>query len=834
MIYNIGNKGSAATAINNAINKLKSCKSVTINIPSDFEEAGTIKSALDIIKNINLSGIKSDFESAVAGFDAAESATDGVLMEFRGLLNSLGIGNKTKQKGKKDNHDVYHQIEKGRKIKNYNHNLSNQLQSGTMYNLNHLTKEQKEKINKGIEEETTRKNAGRLRSSIVNELVSVGKGLYKMGENITDFLALRDETLQEEHLRTIYTSNAQYAKEHGEEYEKKIEKMRAKTLSYVAKDHTETVFNKLYKENAILKEINERAYNPFKTTGVAYKVGEQTAPVISAITVSTVAPHAASVIIPTIIGMNSGGRSSEEYLRQKKQTQNNWKTKENLDNAIKYGNAVGLWDAAQYAVGMNLFKFNPTGSVLGNSAIRVGIDTGLNALDTPFKASVYSAIDEDIDFKTAYEQMGGNKAVATSAVLGFGGSVFGEVIQNISASKTANQIYEMQGVDPEDLYDEVKTSLKSDIMSGKISEEDAYTDDFLINYAKSKGYSQKTIENWITEHYDKIEGYGIDQGIYNKHFYYETASGKKLKNNRQYTKALKKNETILIKHDDYVIAQAKKLAERYQLDLDETIEITEIMDTPGGMCSFASSAEAIAYLYKDIPDVFEQKFGFKLYRETGGINEELYVDYFINSNQYLVTYYDPYTRKPMSQLNNNIDDLYPFYDPDTGEQIRHGLNELFITKESTGRKVLKDRYRKYATLYQEDLINQPGTGTLKEYLNNKGVTDNIEVNRVYGSRPTGFSNGSIEDVIDAINNGESVNLTIAPYLNAKTKKILNIELKNRDSLFDKTIIGGNHAVNVVGIKGDEVMINTWGRIWSVKLSELQKKAFIYFASAKLK
>ena len=490
MQFNENLKNSVIAKFNSAIKQINNCKVVYIDIPADFEGAGDIHSALEKIKSANLEFIKSEFERAVNDAENADKKTMENVLGFEFASNGFDfLNNGTK----KDNHDIYHQMKDDKKSglnKNYNYNLSSQLSSGTMYNLNHLTKEQKEKINKGIEEETTRKNAFRLRSSMVNELVSVGKGLYKMGENITDFFALRAETLQEEHLRTIYTSNAQYAKEHGEEYEKKIEKMQAKTLSYVEKDHTETVFNKLYKENAILKEINERAYNPFKTTGVAYKVGEQTAPVISAITVSTVAPHAASVIIPTIIGINSGGRSSEEYLRQKKQTQNNWKTKENLDNAIKYGNAVGLWDAAQYAVGMNLFKFNPTGYEVVDAMARVNIDTYFNATDTPYKAMVYSLLDKETDFSTAFESMGGVDAVMGSVVLGLGGSVFGEVVQYKRINKELNKICELQNVKPNEIDYVIRGNLKNDLIKGNINIEDVKLDkDFLINYTEQKNIS---------------------------------------------------------------------------------------------------------------------------------------------------------------------------------------------------------------------------------------------------------------------------------------------------------------------------------------------------------
>ena len=361
--------------------------------------------------------------------------------------------------------------------------LENNIKRTFIYNLianSALKKEQQR-----IKEETERTQA-----SAQNELIAIAKGIHKMGENITDFIALRTEELQEEHLRTIYSSNAEYEKNNKVKYENEIAKMRNKTMSFVAKDYTEVAFNKLYESNKGLQEIDDKAYNPFKRTGAVYKAGEYVAPAIAATTVSVVAPQAASIIIPTIIGMNSGGRASEEYLSQKKQTQNNWTTKDNLDNAIKYGNAIGLWDAAQYAIGMNLFKFNPTDLGFLNGILRVETDTILNAMDTPYKAMVYSLLDKETDFSTAFEAFGGAEAVATSAVLGLGGSLFGEFMQYQSVNNKLNKIYELQNVNPNEIDDVIKVNLRNDLIEGNINIEDIKLDEnFLINYTEKKNIS---------------------------------------------------------------------------------------------------------------------------------------------------------------------------------------------------------------------------------------------------------------------------------------------------------------------------------------------------------
>ena len=551
--YNGAYKGEVIASLKQAMSGLKSCKSVSIDIPSDFEAAGTLRNALNTLKQIDIKGAVSEIKSASADFERAESAVEASILDFSNLFGSY-IGANTSSKAN-------------------NYSLKNTQKSGTMYELDHLTNKQKEKINQGVKEASKENGAFRTIASIVNGLVSIFKGGYKMGENIGDFIALRTERLQENHLRTIYTSNAEYEKAYREQYEKNIEKMRKKTMSYVAKDHTEATFNKLYEENDTLKEIDEKAYSPFKTTGVAYKIGEQVAPAIVATGAMVVAPEAAPTIVPIIIGMNSGGRASEEYLHDKKMNSregieqaykdgeitkeeydsykyiwnlsadefriamndmenqedrdrlfqtyfmsDKWTKEENRDEAITYGNAVGAWDAAQYALGMNLFKFNSTNSALLNSSMRVGVDTGLNASDTPFKASFSSLIDQDTDFDTEFEKLGGWNAVGISAALGFAGSVLGELGQHINAENTINQICERQGLSANQLNLRLKDALKADIISGKISLQDANAEDFLLNYSLDNG-SIKTQDLFIDKQLDKIleiqniNGNDVDQGI---------------------------------------------------------------------------------------------------------------------------------------------------------------------------------------------------------------------------------------------------------------------------------------------------------------------------------
>ena len=121
MQYNSNIKGSANSAISNAITRINACKSsANIIIPSDFEGAGTIRRAIEIIKGVSLSGIQQDFRNAINELEANESEekarASGFSFKVGGsnlsrLSNTTG-SNSSNYSVKNDNHDVYHQVKK--------------------------------------------------------------------------------------------------------------------------------------------------------------------------------------------------------------------------------------------------------------------------------------------------------------------------------------------------------------------------------------------------------------------------------------------------------------------------------------------------------------------------------------------------------------------------------------------------------------------------------------------------------------------------------------------------------------------------------------------------
>ena len=462
MRYNGEYKESVRSSISLAIDKLAMCKidaSNISNIPSDFERTGDINNVKTGISNIKLDDISSEIEGVIKSYEGTEKTTGENLMDI------LNLGKKW-----------------GEMLNDLNRNTAT-----TQKVANIQLKKEQDRIDKDTKEVQERTQA-----SLKNGCVAFYIGTRKMVENAEDFIISRKAQLQAEYIRQMYGASNESKEKYGEYAEEEAQRIEKEAMVKVEKNKTQEYADKLYDEHPELQEIDDKAYAPFKRTGTGYKVIEGTPVVATSAVIMAVAPEAAPVIIPAIVGVNSAGEATEEYLHDKKSNskegitqsykdgeiskeqydnyeyiwnltdeeverlaKNNnltkeevevinkirnmneeWTTTENLANANAYGNAVGALDALMAAGGMELYQYNPFGNDLLNRATRVAIDTASAASETPARALIRSIIDEDKDLITAFEDMGGIQAIVTSAIIGFGGSLLGEVIDAKKFKKT--------------------------------------------------------------------------------------------------------------------------------------------------------------------------------------------------------------------------------------------------------------------------------------------------------------------------------------------------------------------------------------------------------------
>ena len=135
MKYNSKYKSIVLKSLKSASSTLSALKGASISIPPDFEGAGAVRSALSTLKGVNVSGLISKVSSSADKFEAAENAVAGLSSDFLGLFGDIFLNGSsdTKKKAaktsksnrssqieselnktskKKDNHDVYHALEK--------------------------------------------------------------------------------------------------------------------------------------------------------------------------------------------------------------------------------------------------------------------------------------------------------------------------------------------------------------------------------------------------------------------------------------------------------------------------------------------------------------------------------------------------------------------------------------------------------------------------------------------------------------------------------------------------------------------------------------------------
>ncbi len=145
----------------------------------------------------------------------------------------------------------------------------------------------------------------------------------------------------------------------------------------------------------------------------------------------------------------NGNITKEEYeqIKQIRELPEDWTTLENGFKGLGYGISNGIWEGIQWYVGSKLaVSVISKTSQAANSAIRVGIDTGFNALDTPFRTTTES-LASGKRWEQVWIEQGGWKSVLSNAGIGLVGSAGGEVV-NITKIKKGNKNINFKRLNP--------------------------------------------------------------------------------------------------------------------------------------------------------------------------------------------------------------------------------------------------------------------------------------------------------------------------------------------------------------------------------------------------
>ncbi len=344
-------------------------------------------------------------------------------------------------------------------------------------------------------------------ASAANAVMGYYKGILNIGEAIVDMASISLAANA-----TIYTGAADvvsylYNKLSGtdEEWESITAKMWKGVAGFVAEDYVNLAFEKIYNDTSAGKWLDENAYGPFKSDGMATNVVSGVGEVIGTVAISIltagIGGAAVGISSATATGIAGGvvgaGKAAEKYWGDKvanswegiekeykrgnisKEEYNSMKeiregmTEKDIDDLLKNGNitkeeadsykkivnmpegltnedigkglvysiGTGVWEGVQWYAGGKLSGWKGlTNSKLATSAIRVGADTGFNALDTPYRTMLEAAT-TDKTLKEAWKNQGGWSSVLSDTAIGLVGSVGGEIFDNFKNGTVKNEVF---------------------------------------------------------------------------------------------------------------------------------------------------------------------------------------------------------------------------------------------------------------------------------------------------------------------------------------------------------------------------------------------------------
>ncbi len=224
-----------------------------------------------------------------------------------------------------------------------------------------------------------------------------------------------------------------------------------------------------------------------------------------------------------------------------------------------------------------------------------------------------------------------------------------------------------------------------------------------------------------------------------------------------------------------------------------------------GACSYAAKANSIFYKFADNPALFEECFGFPMYKVTRAGERVL------NSNELLLDMY-MYANDTVNGGNlftrNSLNGTYTF---------NYGYNSKI---DALGRPMLDTENQIY-------MSTSKGSNdyALSNYLRTKNLDWN-SVNLITNDPNVYIPNDSFNQIIDTVNN--SINNGKAVQLNIFSKGN-EIRMINADPRFSVTTStwgeGGGHAIFITGINRDSFVVSSWGKEFIIPFKDLQNGGF---------
>lgn len=337
----------------------------------------------------------------------------------------------------------------------------------------------------------------------------------------------------------------------------------------------------------------------------------------------------------------------------------------------------------------------------------------------------------------------------------------------------------------------VRNEVMENILSNKVDLSNISANDFMsyvkqvadkhVVFSKIGGNTNEVFENFHTGTND----YGIDQGLF----------------------------TNLDKKDMWTYNEIKdKLINEYKFSPEDSDRIMQIIDYAGA-CTYARNVNVICAYFKNMPEEFEEIFGFPLYKQDINGNWRL------NSAELLMDYYI------FGNIDNNLEKL--FY-RDSNGNLQFNRNAFVrLPDQNTGLvKLSDDEIDSIFSTKKFDIKKMKGNGVIIrqygsswkdiiKYLESKSDRLHCNVEKIADTASNLNANQIRTELLDKINNGEVLGLGVGcgdkalNFIDAETGKIF------------ATIKGSQaHYIAITDVLEDGVIVSSWGKKCFVSFQEL--------------
>ncbi len=583
-----------------------------------------------------------------------------------------------------------------------------------------------------------------LLSSAGMAICGLGQGIANVGEDIVDFVAIAGGAVGT--IPAAITDGVSYL--FTGEVAGAIDSVWDGVQGFVQETYVDNAFETFFSENEFGKAMNELAYEPMKYGEVGYGI-------------SNGVGYLAGLVGLTLLtaGVGTGVSTVGSMGGSMTKTSLNFVVKQAARSATKYGAAVS------FAAG--------TGS-----GTEQAWNEGAATLDGALFGIANGAW-ESAQWLIGGKLAGlGSKAILADMGLGAAEVPFRSALENAYSKESFLESFENNGG-----FGGILTNIGIAGLFGGLGEVSKIKHFFgndgveAIKNNSSNLDDNLDIDSMFTI-FNNNNRYGVNQGLF----------------------------TNLRLEDPIAYNEIKKrLINEYNFNFREIERFMSTVDAVGA-CNYAAEANTIVSLFKDMPEKFEQIFGFPLYKQLADGN------YHLNDTDILA-------------------DLYIWGNLDSDQAILFKRNEI-------GQIVFDDNaideLRREIGDTTGRVIPQRGGGMPQElinpYLQAKDPSLSCTVikigcNDIFENKTVSeLSNRKLKELLlQKINDGYELGMGSI----AKTNKVITYIDTNSN---EKYAVAGGHWIKITNVTDDGIIASSWGKRCYVSFDDLKNNAFfdLYF------